>query len=433
MKNHKKIGLSLSGGGYRATAYHLGTLRKLKELNLLDDVDVISTNSGGSITGATFGLYADDFETFENLILKGVKSSVIGGVLGSWRFLSAFALTLVWISAVFYFLFTSYQWISLVLVLGFILIFALFQFQLFPISKLNERMYNRFFFKDKTLSDLSNSKIFAINATNLETGRLFTFSKTRMGDSSYIYPKDEGKKITFEASKFPIARAVAASTCVPFVFTPIKIASQFYTNKSDISRAKPRLVDGGVYDNQAAHKLTQNHTIYASDIIIISDAGNDIPFKHTYRNTLTLLIRTSNVFMNRIKNMQMIEHLYRNSKVGKREIAYQSLGWDLENSIPQFIDGIKDDVILKHVLESHNITQSMIDNREWELISELLKTNINYNSIIEQANTEEELAIARAVKTNLVPLKDKQINALITHASCLTEIQMRLYCPSLFN
>ena len=433
MKNNKKVGLSLSGGGYRATAYHLGTLKKLKELDLLDAVDVISTNSGGSITGATFGLYGDDFDEFERVILKGLKSSVIAGVLTSWRFLCVFALTLIWIGAVFYFLFTSYQWVSLLLVIAFILIFALFQFQLFPISKLNERMYNRFFFKGKTLSDLLDSKLFAINATNLETGRLFTFSKARMGDSSYEYPKDDGKKITFQADKFPIAKAVAASTCVPFVFTPIKIAARFYTNLSDVSRAKPRLVDGGVYDNQAAHKLTQDHTIYSSAIVIISDAGNEIPFKHTYRNTLTLLIRTSSVFMNRIKNMQMVEHLYRNSKIGQREIAYQSLGWDLENSIPQFIEGIKDGVILKHVLKSHQITQSMIDNKEWVRITELLKINCNYNAIIKQANTKEELAVARAVKTNLVTLKDEQINPLIKHASCMTEIQMRLYCPSLFN
>ena len=38
----KKIGLSLSGGGSRAVAFHLGTLRALEDLKLLDEVDVIS-------------------------------------------------------------------------------------------------------------------------------------------------------------------------------------------------------------------------------------------------------------------------------------------------------------------------------------------------------------------------------------------------------
>src|SRR5690606_28444082 len=100
----------------------------------------------------------------------------------------------------------------------------------------------------------------------------------------------------------------------------------------DRSRAKPRLVDGGVYDNQGAHKITQRNSSYSSEVVIISDAGNSIPFKHTYRNTFTMLIRTSDVFMNRIKNLQMIQYLYQNHKIDRREIAYQSLGWDLDSS-----------------------------------------------------------------------------------------------------
>ena len=43
-----KIGLALSGGGYRAAAYHIGTLRALQKLKILDKVDVISSVSGGS-------------------------------------------------------------------------------------------------------------------------------------------------------------------------------------------------------------------------------------------------------------------------------------------------------------------------------------------------------------------------------------------------
>ena len=48
----KKIGLALSGGGYRAAAYHIGSLRALHRLGILDKVDVISSVSGGSITAA---------------------------------------------------------------------------------------------------------------------------------------------------------------------------------------------------------------------------------------------------------------------------------------------------------------------------------------------------------------------------------------------
>ena len=55
--NGKKIGLALSGGGYRAAAYHVGTLRTLHKLGILEKVDVISSVSGGSITAAFYGPY----------------------------------------------------------------------------------------------------------------------------------------------------------------------------------------------------------------------------------------------------------------------------------------------------------------------------------------------------------------------------------------
>lgn len=432
----KKIGLSLSGGGYRATIYHLGTLKKLKALGILEHVDVISTNSGGSITGATYGLYADDFEAFESVIRHGVQQSVVKGVLRSWRFLLFFVATLFWMATIIYMLYRGYAWASFGLLLLLTVAFLYFQFQLFPISKLNERMYNKFFFNKKTLSALSPSIRFAINATNLETGRLFTFSNTAMGDSVYSYPDDDEDKtepIHFKAEQFPIARAVAASTAVPFVFTPVSIAKAFFENPEDYKRVRPRLVDGGVYDNQGAHKLTQVKSAYGCQTVIISDAGNTMPFKNTYRNTLTLLIRTSDVFMNRIKNLQMVQYLYENHKVGKREIAYQSLGWDIEDSIPKFINGLEEGTILPRVIKYHQISKAAIEAKQWEAIAEQLKANINYQDIIKTANTKAQLALARKVSTNLVPLKQEQMDALVNHASVLTELQVKLYCPGLLG
>lgn len=48
-----RIGLALSGGGFRAAAFHLGMLRKLHELRLLQCIDLLTCVSGGSIAGAT--------------------------------------------------------------------------------------------------------------------------------------------------------------------------------------------------------------------------------------------------------------------------------------------------------------------------------------------------------------------------------------------
>lgn len=51
-----KLGLALSGGGFRASLFHLGVLRRMAEMDLLRRVEVLSTVSGGSIVGALYVL-----------------------------------------------------------------------------------------------------------------------------------------------------------------------------------------------------------------------------------------------------------------------------------------------------------------------------------------------------------------------------------------
>ncbi len=53
----KKLGLGLSGGGFRASLYHIGVLAQMAEQGLSRHVEVISTVSGGSIIGALYYLH----------------------------------------------------------------------------------------------------------------------------------------------------------------------------------------------------------------------------------------------------------------------------------------------------------------------------------------------------------------------------------------
>jgi predicted acylesterase/phospholipase RssA len=57
MAGRPKLGLALSGGGFRASFFHLGVLRRLAELDLLRHVSVLSTVSGGSVVGALYMLH----------------------------------------------------------------------------------------------------------------------------------------------------------------------------------------------------------------------------------------------------------------------------------------------------------------------------------------------------------------------------------------
>ena len=89
------FGLSLSGGGFRATAFHLGVLKRLRELRLLEEVDLLSTVSGGSIAGAywvywqtnkgdTLGkLSNDEWARFERSLIEVMRRGIRGWVL--WR------------------------------------------------------------------------------------------------------------------------------------------------------------------------------------------------------------------------------------------------------------------------------------------------------------------------------------------------------------
>lgn len=60
-----KLGLCLSGGGYRAAGFHLGVLGYLNEIGWLSTVTALSTVSGGTIVGAAWALSRTRSESFE--------------------------------------------------------------------------------------------------------------------------------------------------------------------------------------------------------------------------------------------------------------------------------------------------------------------------------------------------------------------------------
>src|SRR5215213_5524923 len=70
------IGLSLSGGGYRAMLFHTGAFWRLSELGLLDKLDRISSVSGGSIVSAKVALEWDKLHgpaDFEQHVVKPIR------------------------------------------------------------------------------------------------------------------------------------------------------------------------------------------------------------------------------------------------------------------------------------------------------------------------------------------------------------------------
>jgi len=98
-----KMGLALSGGGFRASLYHIGVLAKLAELDLLRSIEFLSCVSGGSIIGAHYYLevrhllqnknddeitrndYIKLVQRIEEAFLAGVQRNIRTRVLSEWR------------------------------------------------------------------------------------------------------------------------------------------------------------------------------------------------------------------------------------------------------------------------------------------------------------------------------------------------------------
>jgi len=72
-RSSAKFGLALSGGGFRASLFHIGVLAKLAELDVLRRVEVLSCVSGGSIIGAHY--YLQLRETLETTELEKTEAS----------------------------------------------------------------------------------------------------------------------------------------------------------------------------------------------------------------------------------------------------------------------------------------------------------------------------------------------------------------------
>lgn len=428
MENGKRIGLALSGGGYRAAAYHIGTLRALHKLNLLNNIDVISSVSGGSIIAAYYMLHKHEgYDAFENQFIKKLGKGVI---------------------------LTSYLWVALIVVLGIIaycivsdslhvyltvllvVILVCAWYVIFPLSCFVEYGYKKNFFSKSTFGMIPDHPVLAINATDLTTGNLFTFSQS----NAYCYPYDKANngKPSFCTCSMHLSRAVMASSCVPQFFTPIKIESSF--NRNPAFPFRPLLVDGGLYDNQGAHKFEGMDKVFQVDCAIVSDAGQT--YKPSFScNVIGVLLSSIDVMMRRIKSFQRQHNNY--ILVPKKVIyAYNDLGWnDYEAFVDRFVCNIKDGYVSEDIYALHGISTELVKRLQsvekgisrmaFEECSELIAKNINWKDLLERKPKNWD--VAHKVKTNLSSLSKGQIDALVCHSEWMTEVQVRLHLPFLLS
>ena len=232
------VALALSGGGFRATLFHTGTLWRLNELGYLSMLDRISSVSGGSITSGVLGLNWEELD-FENGYSKNFKDKIVNPLRD----------------------FTSKN----------IDVFAIGEGALLPWKRISDAVreeYEEHLFGRATLQQLPDRPRFVFNSTNMQTGKSFRFSKPYAGDYRIGL---------IEKPNFRISLAVTASSAFPPFLSPVVLELEPNAFKpvegadlwgNEIFCRKLYLSDGGVYDNLGLETAWNRYTT-----VLVSDAG----------------------------------------------------------------------------------------------------------------------------------------------------------------
>jgi NTE family protein len=280
------VAISLSGGGSRAMAFHLGCLRALKRVGLLEQAAVLSCVSGGSVIGAMYVTHDGDFATFEHSVRESLRRGFVVPTIKT-------ALT-------------SREGLrALFCALG-LLSRKLFQVPMLPLYGLrrlaqvifgvgrHERAqpeaprrfasrttvlratFDRLLFEGRTLGEIKGRcPKFIATAAELRTGSAFYFSAEESGCWRF------GK---VNSDTIPIAEAVACSAAYPLFLPAVDRVFPFRKGDGSLRDERVTLTDGGVYDNLGLSPLwpdrdpVRSVAVPTPDVIIACRAGYGLRF-----------------------------------------------------------------------------------------------------------------------------------------------------------
>ncbi len=227
--------LALSGGGYRAAALAHAVMAQMADVpvhwqgsrrSLLDEVDVISAVSGGSLAAAYFALRPEGFvREFEQRVLAvDLQAALLARALspaGLWRQTSS----------------------------------------TFGRGDLLQEVLDEHIFQGQRFAHIPRRRpMVVINATDMRHGERFEFTQ------------DQFDHLCSDLDAFPVSRAVAASMAVPVLLSPITVWNQrWHCPVAPLLRpvagqaANSRyihLVDGGLADNTGLNAVLDNVALH---------------------------------------------------------------------------------------------------------------------------------------------------------------------------
>jgi NTE family protein len=222
------ICLEFSGGGTRAAALSYSVLEKLRktritwkgvEKSLLEEVDCISSVSGGSFTAAYYGLFGD--RIFSDFRARFLETNIEHALLRR--------------------LFNPVNWVRMAS-------------PYFSRIDLAADYYDEAIFEGKTFETLAqrNRRPFIIlNATNLANGERFEFTQ------------EQFDFLVSDLNSYPISRAVAASSAFPFLLSPLTLKNYPHTHFTLPTDYQQGLAD---YDtNRRRYYWARNRAMYTND------------------------------------------------------------------------------------------------------------------------------------------------------------------------
>lgn len=254
-----KIGMALSGGGFRATLHHLGLVRFLRDAGILPRVTHIASVSGGSILGAHLVLNWDryngspsEFDSAASEILAFVRMDVRNRIMRRFPL----GLPLRWP-----------RWLM-----------GLSNRQLTRTGWL-EYHYSKYLFGDRSLFQLPERPQLHILATNLSEGCLCSFNRNGL----LMMRRRPGQRLRIDnihAGLATIPMAVTASSAFPGFFPPLELtASDIGAHGGEFGRQA--YTDGGVFDNLGVRifgllqrRLMMDSPLSATDFVDLTDAAH---------------------------------------------------------------------------------------------------------------------------------------------------------------
>ena len=291
------IALCLSGGGFRAMLFHLGALWRLNELGYLARLERVSSVSGGSISAGQLGLAWRQL-SFDT---AGVARRFSEEVVAPIRRLAG-------------------KTLDQRSILGGIVL---------PGSSIAEKVaqaYGEHLFGSRTLQDLPDRPRFVLNATNLQSGVLWRFSKP------YLWDYRVGK---IERPRTPVAVAVAASAAFPPFLSPLVLEfsdRDFLPGTGDDLQRPPfttrvYLSDGGVYDNLGLETAWKRYRT-----ILVSDGGGQMePEPEPKRDWPRQAHRVLSVVDNQVRSLRK-RQVIASYQGGLRDGAY----WGIRSHIADY-------------------------------------------------------------------------------------------------